>query len=199
MHPNSKFQLTDRDEMAEIVRQVGFGMIVAQTPDGLRPAHVPVLVDGERVLFHLSRGNSLHDTLAGGCEGLIVVDGPHAYISPDWYGLEDRVPTWNYVAVELTGPVSPLDRDGLVDLVDRLSEAHERRLAPKPAWRKGKMTPGRYEGLLKAITGFELGIREWRGTAKIDQDKPPEVRARLAAALRGQGEEAMARLMDPQA
>ena len=58
-----------------------------------------------------------------------------------------------------------------------------------------EMAPGLFEGLLKRITGFALEIREWRATAKIDQDKPPEVRARLAAALRDQGDKVMAELM----
>jgi hypothetical protein len=56
------------------------------------------------------------------------------------------------------------------------------------------MSPGRFEGLLKAIAGFEMHITEWRGTAKIDQDKPDEVRERIAAALTDRGEQAMAAL-----
>jgi transcriptional regulator len=197
MHPNRKFHLTDRVEMAALAGDIGFGALIVQTGEGLRAVHVPFLIGGGGARFHVSRGNAVYSALAAGCDALLVVEGPHAYVSPDWYGLEDRVPTWNYVAVELSGPVLPLDADGLVALVDALSDAHERRLAPKPAWTKDKMSPGRYDGLLKAIAGFELRIRDWRGTAKLDQDKPPEVRARLAAALRERGAAEMAKLMDP--
>ena len=195
MHPNRKFQLTDRGEIARIVREAGFGALVVQTPEGLRAVHVPFLLEGDRLRFHVSRGNAVHATLAAGCEALLLVDGGHAYISPDWYGLDDRVPTWSYVAVELNGAVSPLGRDGLIALVDGLSDEHERRLLPKPVWSKEKMSPGRYDGLLKAIEGFELTVRDWRGTVKLDQDKPPEVRARLATALRERGEEQVAGLV----
>ncbi|MEA3061985.1 MAG: transcriptional regulator [Sphingomonadales bacterium] len=195
MHPNRKFQLADREEMAAIARDVGFGALVVQTPEGLRAVHVPFLLDGDRFRFHVSRGNAVHGPLSEGCEALLLVEGPHAYISPDWYGLEDRVPTWNYVAVEITGPVMPLDSAALAALVDGLSETHEARLLPKPAWSKDKMSPGRYEGLLKAIAGFELRAADWRGTAKVDQDKPAEVRERIASALDLRGEAAMAALM----
>ena len=41
--------------------------------------------------------------------------------APTGTALEDRVPTWNYVAVEPEGPVRPLDRGELVRLLDDLS------------------------------------------------------------------------------
>ncbi|HWT13623.1 MAG TPA: FMN-binding negative transcriptional regulator [Allosphingosinicella sp.] len=195
MHPNRKFHIEDRDAMRDFVREQGFGLLVAPTAGGLRAVHVPVLVEGERLRFHVAKGNLAHAALLAGCDALFVANGPHAYISPDWYGLEDRVPTWNYVAVELEGPVRALDRDSLIAFLDDVSAFQEARLAPKPVWRREKMSEGRFEGLLKAITGFELDIRAWRGTAKLDQDKPAHVRERLAAALAGRGEAALAEAM----
>jgi transcriptional regulator len=156
---------------------------------------VPVLLDGDRLRFHVSRGNAVHSALAAGAEALFVATGAHAYISPEWYGLEDRVPTWNYVAVELEGPVRPLDTEALARLVDDLSAGQEARLAPKLPWTRGKMSEGRFEGLLKAIAGFEMRVGAWRGTAKVDQDKPQEVRTRIADALAGRGERDMAKVM----
>jgi transcriptional regulator len=197
MHPNRKFHIGDREAMAVFVREQGFGLLVAPTPQGLRAVHVPVLLDGERLLFHVSKGNLIHDALLAGADGLFVATGAHGYISPDWYGLDDKVPTWNYQAVELEGQVHALDRHGLIALLDALSEEHEARLAPKPVWRRDKMSEGRFEGLCKAITGFALQIAQWRGTAKFDQDKAPEVRARVADELARLGDAALARAMRP--
>ena len=195
MHPNRKFHIQDRDSMASLVRQLGFGVLFVATSEGLRSVHVPVLLDGDRLRFHVSRGNLVYSVLAGGETALFVANGPHAYISPEWYGLEDRVPTWNYVAVELEGPVRALDSDALVRLVDDLSAENEARLAPKVPWTRAKMTPGRFDGLLKAIAGFEMEVAHWRGTAKIDQDKPDAVRSRIADALEARGEREMAETM----
>jgi transcriptional regulator len=199
MHPNRKFQIAEREEMAALVREIGFGTLVVHSAQGLRAVHVPVLLDGARLRFHVSRGNAVYAALAGICEALFVVNGPHAYVSPDWYGLDDRVPTWSYVAVELSGAAQPLGESELVRLLDEMSAANEARLAPKQAWTRDRMTPGRFEGLLKAIAGFEMAITEWRGTKKIDQDKPPEVRVRLAEALAARGETEMAALVAPEA
>lgn len=195
MHPNRKFHIAGREAMAELVRELGFGVLFVATADGPRAVHVPVLIEGDRLRFHVSRGNAVHDALAAGGQALFVANGPNAYISPEWYGLEDRVPTWNYVAVELGGPVRPLDASSLIRLMDDLSAEQEARLAPKPAWTRSKMSEGRFENLLKAIAGFEMEIAEWRGTAKVDQDKPDEIRSRIADALAERGEAAMAATM----
>ncbi|MFL6845069.1 MAG: FMN-binding negative transcriptional regulator [Allosphingosinicella sp.] len=195
MHPNRKFQLTDREAMAALVRELGFGLILVSAAEGLRAVHVPVLLDGDRLRFHVSRRNDVTAALTAGNDALFVATGPHAYISPEWYGLEDRVPTWNYVAVELEGPVRTLDEGELAQLVDDLSGENEARLAPKAPWTRDRMGEGRFDALLKAIVGFEMRVAQWRGTAKVDQDKPAEVRSRIAEALSQRGEAAMAEIM----
>lgn len=195
MHPNRKFHIADREEMAALVRELGFGILFVPTAEGLRAVHVPVLLEGDRLRFHVSRGNAVHSTLAAGTDALFVATGPHAYISPEDYGLEDRVPTWSYVAVELEGPVRPLEAEALVRLLDDMSADREARLAPKRPWTRDKMSEGRFEGLLKSITGFEMEVADWRGTAKVDQDKPQEVRDRIADALAGRGDRDMAATM----
>jgi transcriptional regulator len=196
MHPNRKFHM-EREEMAALVRTEGFGTLVVQTEAGLRAVHVPLLLEGARLLLHVSRGNAVHAALSAGAEALVVVNGPHAYISPDWYGLPGRVPTWNYLAVELNGRAAPLGEQELVGMLDAMSKEFEERLGSKPPWTRDAMAPGLFEGLLKRISGFAVDISDWRGTAKVDQDKPAEVQARIAAALREQGEEAMAAVMEP--
>jgi transcriptional regulator len=195
MHPNRLFQIRDRGGIAAIVRDLGFGAIVVSTPPGLRAAHVPVLIDGDRLRFHLARANAVHDALALGADALFVAAGPSAYISPDWYGLADKVPTTNYVAVELNGAVRPLEREDLAALLDDLSAANEAKLAPKRPWTRAKMSGGMFENMLKAITGFEMAIADWRGTAKLGQDKPAAARAGAAAALAALGDRAMAEAM----
>jgi transcriptional regulator len=195
MHPNRLFHIADRAAMAAIVRDIGFGIVVAHTGAGLRAAHVPVRIEGDRLRFHLARANRIHDALVAGADALFVASGPSAYVSPDWYGLADKVPTTNYVAVELNGPVRALDRDALVALLDHLSAAGEARLAPKRPWTRAKMDPDLFEAMLKAITGFEMIVVDWRGTAKLGQDKPASARAGAADALAALGETELAEAM----
>lgn len=196
MHPHPRFRWDDRKEIRAFVREIGFGALFAATPEGPRVAHVPAVWLGEAVLgLHLSRGNALTPHLDG-ATGLFTVVGPHAYVSPDWYGLgPGEVPTWNYVAVELEGTLHRMDRDALEAQVDALSAANEARLAPKPAWTSAGMDALRREQMLGAIMGFRLDVTEWRGTCKLGQNKPEAARIAAADALAAIGDPAMARLM----
>jgi transcriptional regulator len=74
---------------------------------------------------------------------------------------------------------------------------NEARLAPKPVWTRAKMTPGKFEAMLKAIVGFEMRIDEMRGTRKLGQTKNFEERAASANAVAAAGNAAMGALMDP--
>lgn len=183
MHPNRAFAWEDRDAALAFVADIGFATIAAASiaDEGPVLVHAPVLVAGpDRLLFHVSRGNRAK---LDGKRAIASVLGPDAYISPDWYGVEDQVPTWNYLAVEAEGPLRRLEEAELAALLDGLSAAHEARLAPKPEWTRGKMTPGRFEGMLKAIIGYELKIEALRGTRKLSQNKGDAERLSVAANL----------------
>jgi transcriptional regulator len=178
MHPNRVFAWEDREAMLAFVADTAFATIAAEGPVVV---HAPVLVAGpDRLLFHVSRGNRAK---LDGRRAIVSVLGPDAYISPDWYGTDDQVPTWNYLSVEAEGPLRRLDETELAILLDGLSAAHEARLAPKPAWTRAKMKPGRFEGMLKAIVGYELGIEALRGTRKLGQNKDEATRLAAAAGL----------------
>lgn len=195
MHPNPHFRWEDRDALRAFATEIGFGALFAATPDGPRVAHVPaVFIDDATLGFHIARGNGIARHLDG-ATALYVVQGPDAYVSPDWYGIADQVPTWNYLAVELEGRVRKMDHDALLAQIDRLSAVHEARLAPKPEWTRAKMTPGLIDKMLGAITGFTLEISAWRGTRKLGQNKPEDVRTMAADALEQTGNRAMAHLM----
>jgi transcriptional regulator len=178
MHPNRVFAWEDREAMLAFVADTAFATIAAEGPVVV---HAPVLVAGpDRLLFHVSRGNRAK---LDGRRAIVSVLGPDAYISPDWYGTDDQVPTWNYLSVEAEGPLRRLDETELAILLDGLSAAHEARLAPKPAWTRAKMKPGRFEGMLKAIVSYELGIEALRGTRKLGQNKDEATRRAAAAGL----------------
>lgn len=195
MHPDPTYRWDDRAQLRAFVAAHPFGTLFAQTPDGPAVAHVPVVwLDEARIGFHLSRGNRMAAHLAGG-RALFVVTGAHGYVSPDWYGLPDQVPTWNYVAAELEGDVEALPAADLPALIDALSAASEARLAPKPVWTRDKMTPGLFERMLGAITGYALHVTHWRGTAKLGQNKPAAVRLTAAQGMEDAGDSAVAALM----
>lgn len=178
MHPNRAFAWHDRAEMLAFVADIAFCTVAA---DGPTVVHVPVVVERpDRIRFHIARGNRAK---LDGKRAIISCLGPDAYISPDWYGTPEQVPTWNYLAVEAEGPLRRLDEAELTALLDDLGAAHEARLAPKPPWTRAKMSPGRFEAMLMAITGYELAIEDLRGTRKLGQHKSDAERVGAADGL----------------
>ncbi len=195
MHPNSLFRVDDRALLESLIEEIGFGMVFAETPDGPRVAHVPLVSTGDGALhFHLSRGNALTRHIAGRT-ALAVLNGPDAYVSPRWYAERGQVPTWNYLALELEGPVRQMDEDGLHGLLETIGEKQEARIVEGEAWRPEEVAQDRWNQLARGIVGFELEIRVWRPTFKLSQNKPAEERSRVADALEAQGSPAIAALM----
>jgi transcriptional regulator len=194
MHPNPLFRNDDRALHEALIEEVGFGMVFAQTGDGPRVAHTPIVSTGDgAVQFHLARGNALTRDLAGQ-EALVLINGPDAYVSPRWYADANTVPTWDYVALELQGPVRTMAEEGLLALLDAIAEQHEARIPGEP-WTREAVDPAKIRSLLPGIVGFEMEVRAWRPTFKLSQNKPPEDRAAIADALEAQGSPALAALI----
>jgi transcriptional regulator len=184
MHPNPAFRKASDAEALAFARARGFGTLSINGPTGPLMAHVPLLLaeDASHGLVHLARSNAiaLADLPA---PAVFAVLGPDAYVSPDWYGAEDQVPTWNYVAVHLRGVLEPMPAEALRDMVDALSAAHESRLAPKTPWTSAKMSPGAMDRMLRMILPFRLVIEEVASTFKLGQNKTAEQRAGVVTAL----------------
>ncbi len=200
MHPNPAFRQTSEARNLAFARERGFGILTVNGTDGPLAAHVPFLIpaDGTVAELHLARSNAIARA-ALPAPALIAVCGPDAYISPDWYGLDDQVPTWNYVAVHLRGTLSPLPVERLRDHADALSARFEAGLLPKTPWVSQKMTDGVMDRMMRMILPFRLTISGVDGTWKLNQNKPAEARLAAADALEARGGEAdsvaLARLM----
>ncbi|WP_419814940.1 FMN-binding negative transcriptional regulator [Glacieibacterium sp.] len=169
MHPSPAFAWDDRAAALAFVAEVSFAHVFLQTPLGPRVAHVPVLVAGETLRFHLANSNALTSAL-NGATALASVGGPGHYVSPNWYADErGQVPTWNYLAVECEGPVRRMSDGKLVDLLDATTTVHEARVGED--WTRAKMDPRRFAAMCGAITGFELSATVIRATRKLSQNK----------------------------
>ena len=164
---------------------------------------IPFLLsdDGALAEFHLVRSNPI--ARVGVTNAVIAVTGPDGYVSPDWYGADQQVPTWNYVAVHLRGRLVPLEHDALHDILVRQSAAYEARIDGKAPWTFDKMTPDVVTKMERMIVPMRLEVETIDGTWKLGQNKDDPVREAAAAQMQtGFGQELaeIAKLMgDPPA
>ncbi len=189
----------DAAAVAALVAAVAAADLV--TFDGVKPVAslIPVLWDREpdgrepdghgRLLGHLALANPQWQSVAAGSSALAIVHGPQAYVSPAWYPSKARhgrvVPTWNYVTVHFTGPLTVhRDPDWLRDVVTRLTERHE---AGRPhPWAVSDAPPDYLEGQLRGIVGVQLDIATVEAKHKLSQNRGADDRAAVIAALRGE-------------
>ena len=183
MHPNPAFRRTDIMRSCAFANERSFGVLTINATPYPLSSHVPFLLseDFSTVSGHLVRSNPIVSVLEGEAQRvMLVVSGPDGYISPDWYGQDDQVPTWNYVAVHLKGVLTLKPADKLGQHLDELSAQFESRLPGKAPWTRDKMTPDVLARMMAAIVPFEIELHEVDATWKLNQNKDDS--ARLAAA-----------------
>jgi transcriptional regulator len=212
------FTVTDTDWIGAFVDAAATATLV--TFDGTKPVAtlLPVMWDRPaeladasdaaaacgRLVGHIAVANDQWQTAAPGAEGLAIVTGPDAYVSPSWYESKARhgrvVPTWNYEAVHLTGPVAfHRDPQWLRGLVTRLTERHE--AGREHPWAASDAPAEYLDGQLRAIVGVELMVRSVEAKRKLSQNRSELDQAGVVAGLRGEpgvGPAAIADLMAAQ-
>jgi transcriptional regulator len=173
------------------IREYPFGTIVLNGPEGLVASHVPILLEPEqgelgRLVFHFARANPQWRLVRPETEALAIFLGPHAYLSPSWYATRSEtgkvVPTWNYVAVHVYGPLEVFeDPESLRDLVTRLTAEHERQFDKQ--WSPSDAPDDFIDTQLRGIVGLRMPIRRLYGKWKMSQNRPAADRAGAQTAL----------------
>jgi transcriptional regulator len=185
------FRETDLGAMHALMRAHDFALLIAERDGRIEAAHLPFFLESERgehgtLLAHVARANPLWKSFGADHEVLVVFQGPHAYVSPNWYAAPGSVPTWNYLAVHAYGIARIVDDEREVrSLLDRLVDVQERNL-PRP-WQAAD-EPNVVGNLLPAIVAFEIPIARIEGKWKLSQNKSRADRDSLRVVLEGSGD-----------
>jgi transcriptional regulator len=199
-----EYRVDDEGRLWDVVRDHSFATLVSAA-DGEAPVAtlVPHLVvahpDGRHRLWaHMAAANRQWRTFHPGRQVLSIFRGPDAYISPSWYVNRPYVPTWNFVAVHVSGVprlLGPEDQAEKRWVLEQTVEQYERRRAAP--WRLD-VPESFFLRLMEDVVAFEIELGGIEGQFKLSQDKPEADRravvARLAA-VDDPGARQIARLM----
>ena len=193
----------DDDAVHGLLREHGAGDLVTSTDQGLVATMLPFIHDPDRgphgaLLGHVARNND-HWRHAPVGEALVILRGPDAYISPQWYASKREhgrvVPTWNYVTAHVYGELVVHDDVEWLDaLVRRLTAKHEAG-RPQP-WAVDDAPPRFVAGQLRAIVGIEVLISRIEAKAKLSQNRPAADIDGVVEGTRLHGDDAMSRAVD---
>ena len=187
MRHTPTYVLTDPDEVKRLIRENPWATIVSTTANGLVASHYPVVLEedaeGISIVSHVGRPDEkLHEL--GQHEILVIIQGPHGYISPGWYANTEFVPTWNHVTAHLYGTPEILDDAENFRVLDDLVDHFEQQL-PDPI--SLTIDEDSTRRIAKGTVGIRLRVTRFDARLKLSQNKSPEVVDRIVAALEGTG------------
>ncbi len=186
MHPNPIFRNTETNLSLDFANEISFGTVCISAEPTPLLSHIPFQLNADRTAIdlHLVRSNPISRALVKSQrQATLSIMGPHGYISPDWYGVEDQVPTWNYVAVHISGTLTLMDQSTLPNVIDGLSDHFETQLAPKPVWKMDKVDPDVMTKMQRQIVPCRLDITQVESTWKLGQNKTDTARHAAADQL----------------
>jgi transcriptional regulator len=187
MYSPRPFLITDRDIILSLIGRYSFATVISQDAHGgLLASHLPVLhrvgESGEDILItHMARANPQWRQWTAERELLTLFHGPHAYVSPGWYQSSPMVPTWNYAAVHVYGMPRLIEDAGtLLPMLRGLTDHFEAGQAQPYG---ARLTDEHIHRLLPGLVGFEISVTRMEATFKLSQNRSPEDRAGVIAAL----------------
>jgi len=189
MYVPREFAETRVEVLREFVGAHPLGLLVR---GDLEATHVPMLLQGEFLRFHVARANPVWHGIEG-AGVLAVFSGPNHYVSPSWYPSKAEhgrvVPTWNYTAVYVRGTASLFEgTDELVSHVGEMVDAQEARFAAP--WRVSDAPAEYVAGLTRGIVGVSVRVESMVGKFKLSQNRSAADRAGVVAGLLALGDRA---------
>jgi transcriptional regulator len=191
MRQNPSFTLASEEGVKRLIREHPWATIVSMTDAaGLVASHYPVLLDetaeGIVLLTHVGRPDEQVHEL-GRHEVLVIVQGPHGYISPGWYDANPAVPTWNFVTAHLHGTPELLEPEENLRVLDALVDHFEREL-PEPRGMRSTPENASYaERIAAGTVGLRIPVTRFVAKNKMSQNKPAATVDRIIAELEGDG------------
>jgi len=174
--------------LQQLMREWSFATIVSKGEEGLLATHLPFLVepggahDLGRLVSHIARNNPQWRDLAAGHEALVIFQGPHAFISVNWYDNHNTFPTWNYAAIHCYGKVKLVeDPEAIRGILKRTIGTYDTPLGGD--WKFEEMPANMTEPRLRAIIGLTIEIERIEGKLKFNQDKSEADRQGVIEAL----------------
>jgi len=174
MYLPPQFKSDDRSHALALMRASPLASLISTDAQGWPfvthlPLHVEERGDELLLLGHVARPNPHWRYLQSSPQALVTFLGPHGYMSPSVYPDQQRVPTWNYVAVHCRVTATLVETPEAKDaLLKKLIGDHEPAYAAQ--WRS--LGEDYAHKMLAGIVAFELRVAEWQCKIKLNQHRP---------------------------
>jgi len=180
MRHTPRYIVEDPNEVKRLIRKNAWATFVSPASTGLVASHYPVIldpaipdVDADEIVIisHFGRPDEVAHEL-GKHEILVIIQGPHDYISPSWYEPGDIIPTWNHVTAHLYGTPVILSDDENYAMLSELTDHFERHYEGGRSLSEDEAGSRR---VAKGTVGLRMRVTRFDARAKLSQNKQPGV------------------------
>jgi len=179
------------DHVKSFIEKNGFATLTGIGRENqIITSHIPLMLyvddDEEYLLGHVALGNPLRECLNENQEILAVFMEQHAYISSSWYA-DINVPTWNYIAVHISGKAKIIEGEALVRSLSDLVNKYE--VGREKAFSVESMPTDMLHREMKGIVGFKMSIEQIEAQYKLSQNRHDKDYSEIIAQLEKQGDQ----------
>jgi len=190
MYVTTQFAAASQADMLALMAANPLGALVRLGAAGLEADHIPFELvppsdDAPYGLLraHVARANPVWR--ADDAAVLVLFQGTSSYVSPLLYDIEAAggrvVPTWNYAVVHAHGRLRAIeDPVWILAQMTRLTQRHEDAQA---GWKVEDAPREFIDRVVRTTVGIEIAIERLEAKFKMSQNRSPEDRARVLAAI----------------
>ena len=184
------FRQENQTEIAAFLTAYPFATLVVNLDGQLWPTPLPLIYQPSAngpgaFIGHVALANDMWRADAAH-EALVIVQGPDAYITPNWYATKSEthevVPTWNYAAVHAWGTMTVHHdlkfKRMAVGMLTKIQESRS-----EIPWKMGDAPQEFLAEQLEHIVGIEIDITRMVAKYKLSQNRGASDRTGVTTGL----------------
>jgi transcriptional regulator len=175
----------NEEDLKDFIRKNGFGIVVSTVDGKLWATHIPLILVGDKLQGHISRGNKQWRALPQNEEVMVIFQGPNTYVSSSWYDHEN-VPSWNYIAVHVYGKAHIQSEEELIESLRQLTKKYEQDSVHPVS--VDTMSEKFLHTELRGTIGFEIAIERMEASYKLSQNRDEKNHTQIISELEKRGD-----------
>jgi len=183
------FTEDDQEKVIAFMKENAFAVVTGFGESYPVASHLPLNFetrDGKIFLTgHLMKNTDHHKAFVKNEHVLVIFNGPHCFVTADWYKDPLSGSTWNYMTVHAKGKISFTDEAGTIRAVNAITDKY---VGKGTAASFDKLPDSYINSMVKAIVGFEIEVTSFDNVFKLSQNRDEEERRNIIKKLKERGD-----------
>ena len=183
------FTEQDKNTVISFMKANPFAVVTGAGSEFPVASHLPLHFENrEEKIFltgHLMRNTDHHKAFEKNNHVLVIFNGPHCFVSAEWYKNPASGSTWNYMTVHAKGKIHFLDEPGTRKAVNDITDKY---VGKDKVASFDRLTDDYINSMVKAIVGFEIEVLSFDNVFKLSQNRDIEERRHIIQKLRERGD-----------